>query len=120
MYLTINFQQGIRQQRFEKQVRSIIKDSIKSKPLYLVNATFDATKDDKQYLIRAIIQGTIPITHAQVADMEHQLHALNSDITNKPIKLQIRFVPEQVIESTPVSKDDVKLGNAEIHNIQSK
>lgn len=120
VYLTINFQQGIRKQRFEKQVRSIIKDSIKSKPLYLVNATFDATKDDKQYLIRAIIQGTIPITHAQVADMEHQLHALNSDITNKPIKLQIRFVPEQVIESTPVSKDDVKLGNAEIHNIQSK
>ena len=50
--------------------------------------------------------------------MEKQIQ----DLTDKhfkrpPVKLQVRFVPEQVIESQPITKDNVKLDDKAINQM---
>lgn len=123
VYLTINFSRSLEQQRFEKTVKQIISDNINDKPLYLVSTNFSVGKDERNYLIRAVIQGQTILTKDDVKTMEDAIIA--SDMPTelakkKPIKLQIRFVPEQVIESTPVSREDVKLDKTEVNQIKNQ
>lgn len=123
VYLTINFSRSLEQQRFEKTVKQIISDNISDKPLYLVSTNFNVGKDERNYLIRAVIQGQTILTKDDVKTMENAIIASDMPTElgkNKPIKLQIRFVPEQVIESTPVSREDVKLDKTEVNQIKNQ
>ncbi len=126
VYLALNFNQAIKQQTFEKQVKAIVQKNIENQPSYLVSAQFDANKStDTQtsnYLIRVLIQGLSQPTYEQVRQMENQVQRLSSETypSRIPIKLQVRFVPEQVIQSTAISKDDVKLEKEQINQMNQQ
>ncbi|WP_410471942.1 DUF389 domain-containing protein [Faucicola mancuniensis] len=125
-YLTYNFYQQIDQQRYEKSVNQIIEKGIEHQPSYVLNSSFQQEKNpyadgitpDKYYVIRVTMQGLVAPKHTQVAKMEKQIQ----DLTDKhfkrpPVKLQVRFVPEQVIESQPITKNDVKLDDKAINQM---
>lgn len=139
IYLAMNFQHKIRQQNYEAAVRNIIEQGIADQPNYVVSTSFDIsekkaglsqTPDDptdttptpavKPYLIRVVLQGLVPPSYQDVRDMEQQIIALSHERYPKrpPAKLQVRFVPEQVIETTPVTKDDIKLDPASLNQLK--
>ncbi len=125
-YLSMNFNQSLKQQNFEKSVNKIINTHIQDKPLYLVNTSFEKSNlnigTHSPYLIYALIQGQTLLTHEDVKQMEiaiAQSTATKALLNDKPIKLQIRFVPEQVIQSTPIAKDDIKLDKSKLAQTQS-
>lgn len=127
VYLTYNFQQKIHQQGFEKQVNQLIRDAISQQPLYVVNSSFgvedktrkqaagsEDTHKAKRYLIRVVMQGLVPPSPQQVLQLERQINTLSQQqfASRADIRLQVRFIQEQVIETTPVTSEDVKLDDA--------
>lgn len=133
IYLTINFQQRLKQQTYEKAVNTIINEHIAHQPNYVVSTSFDVAKKADttpsatqsankadSYLIRVILQGISSPSYTDIHAMEQQIIDLSQrQFPNRPTaKLQVRFVPEQVIETTPVTSDDVKLNNASLNQIQ--
>lgn len=131
IYLTINFQQKIKQQNYEIAVKKIVEISIANQPNYVVSTSFDVagktaknqltpTKKDAPYLIRVVLQGLTPPNYSDIAQMEQKVIALSQQQypNRAPAKLQVRFVPEQVIETTPITKDDVKLDEAALNKIK--
>lgn len=121
VYLTLNFNQSIKKQSYEKQVKRIVTQTIEQQPNYLVSTVFDANqkKEDQHYLIRVLLQGLTPPSYQQVQQMERQIAELSKQRypNRKPVKLQVRFIPEQVIEAQPISKDDVKLDDQAVQKI---
>lgn len=130
IYLTLNFQQKLKQQSYETAVNNIIKDTIANQPSYVVNTSFDvgdketktANNAPKRYLIRVLLQGITAPNYTDIHQMEQKITALtHQQFPNRPpAKLQVRFVPEQVIETTPVTKDDVKLDDASLVKMKDK
>lgn len=130
IYLTINFQQKIKQQNYEIAVKKIVETTIANQPNYVVSTSFDVAdkaknqvtpiKKDAPYLIRVVLQGLTPPNYSDIAQMEQKIIALSEQQypNRAPAKLQVRFVPEQVIETTPITKDDVKLDNAALSKIK--
>lgn len=139
IYLTLNFQQKIKQQSYETAVKKIIQTTIVNQPNYVVSISFDVAdkttkntknqtpqsqnsqaKMDKPYLIRVVLQGLTPPNYDDIHQMEQQIIALSErQYPDRPTaKLQVRFVPEQVIETTPVTKDDIKLDNASLNQLK--
>lgn len=125
-YLTFNFNQVLTQKTFEQKVKTIVQHTIENQPSYFVSTQFDAKKFDgkngsqnQNYLIRVLIQGLSQPSYEQVLQMENEINALALQTypNRSPVKLQVRFVPEQVIESTAISKEDVKLDKSEINQI---
>lgn len=133
VYLAVNFQHKMQQQNYEAAVKTIIEQGIANQPSYVVSTSFDVsekkaglsqTPDDptatKPYLIRVVLQGLTPPSYQDVHDMEQQIIALSqARYPNRPpAKLQVRFVPEQVIETTPVTNNDIKLDTASLNQLK--
>lgn len=125
VYLTLNFQQKVKQQSYETAVKNIVKTRIENQPNYMVSTSFDVADKSqtastnpkaKHYLIRVVLQGLAPPDYSDIQQMEQQIITLSeTQYPNRPpAKLQVRFVPEQVIETTPITKADVKLDDASI------
>lgn len=66
-----------------------------------------------------VIQGLITPNQAQAVELERQIQKLAKDtLDDRVIKLQIRFVPEVVIQSTPTDESELKLSPNDIKNLQ--
>ncbi|AWY19997.1 DUF389 domain-containing protein [Moraxella bovis] len=116
-YLSFNFSHTLNEQNFERQSNALIEKSIEHQANYLVSSSIN--KEQKVHVLRAVIQGTEPPSQAQVYELEKAIQKIADDtFKNRTIKLQIRFVPETVIESTPSSESELKLSPDDIRNLQ--
>lgn len=127
VYLTLDFQQRIRQKSYEKAVIEVVQQQIQYQPSYVVSSDFGVVEKGQNnkasadsYMIRVLLQGLIAPNHQDILQMEQNIQTITTERYPKrsPIKLQVRFVPEQVIETTPVSKADVKLDDASISQLE--
>lgn len=113
-YLTINLQTNAKQQVFESSVKQAINDHFIDQGNVLTNTQF--TKANGNQIVRAVIRGeTIPNS----SDVNEIEAVVTQDITENypnylPIKLQLRYIPVQVIESNPVIKDKLDITDAAI------
>ncbi|MEN6670725.1 TIGR00341 family protein [Psychrobacter sp. B38] len=113
-YLTINLQTNAKQQAFENDVKEAINSYFIDKGNVLTNTQFD-TIDDKQ-VVRAVIRGETTPTAYDVQQIET---TITKDMVENfpkypPIKLQLRYLPVQVIESNPVIQDQLDETDAAI------
>lgn len=100
-YLSFNFKHTLNETKFERQSIALIEESIKPQANYLVSS--NVRKEDRGHILRVVIQGVEPPSQAQVRELEKSIQKLSDDIfNNRTMKLQIRFVPETIIESSPV------------------
>ena len=113
-YLTVNLQTNAKQQRFESSVKESINRYFIDKGNVLTNTQFD-TIDDNQ-VVRAVIRGETLPTSADVRKIETMITQDTADNFPKylPIKLQLRYLPVQVIESDPLIKDKLDETDAAI------
>ncbi|STZ63864.1 uncharacterized hydrophobic domain [Moraxella lacunata] len=116
-YLSFNFSHTLNEQNFERQSNALIEKSIEHQANYLVSSSIN--KEQKVHILRAVIQGSQPPSQAQVYELEKAIQKIADDtFKNRTIKLQIRFVPETVIESTPSNESELKLSPNDIKNLQ--
>ena len=104
-YLTINLQTNAKQQVFESSVKEAINSYFIDQGNVLTNTQFD-TSDENQ-VVRAVVRGETTPTSSDVRQIEA---VITQDMVDNfpeylPIKLQLRYLPVQVIESDPVIKD---------------
>ncbi|MGO2965938.1 DUF389 domain-containing protein [Psychrobacter sp. AOP22-C1-22] len=113
-YLTINLQTNAKQQVFESSVKEAINSYFNDKGNVLTNTQFD-TGDENQ-VVRAVIRGeTTPSSY----DVQQIEMIITQDMTENfpdylPIKLQLRYLPVQVIESNPLIQDKLDKTDAAI------
>lgn len=113
-YLTINLQTNAKQQVFESSVKEAINSYFNDKGNVLTNTQFD-TGDENQ-VVRAVIRGeTTPSSY----DVQQIETIITQDMTENfpdylPIKLQLRYLPVQVIESNPLIQDKLDKTDAAI------
>ena len=104
-YLTINLQTNAKQQGFESSVKETINSYFSDKGNVLTNTQFD--KDTSHQVVRAVIRGETTPTFYDVRQIEA---IISQDMADNfpdylPIKLQLRYMPVQVIESHPLIQD---------------
>lgn len=104
-YLTINLQTNAKQQGFESSVKETINSHFSDKGNVLTNTQFD--KDTSHQVVRAVIRGETTPTFYDVRQIEA---IISKDMAEHfpdylPIKLQLRYMPVQVIESHPLIQD---------------
>ena len=104
-YLTINLQTNAKQQGFESSVKETINSYFSDKGNVLTNTQFD--KDTTNQVVRAVIRGETTPTFYDVRQIEA---IISKDMAENfpdylPIKLQLRYMPVQVIESHPLIQD---------------
>ena len=104
-YLTINLQTNAKQQGFESSVKETINSYFSDKGNVLTNTQFD--KDTSHQVVRAVIRGETTPTFYDVRQIEA---IISKDMAEHfpdylPIKLQLRYMPVQVIESHPLIQD---------------
>ncbi len=113
-YLTINLNNNANQQTFENNVKTAINNHFIDKGNVLTNTQFDNT--DEYLTIRAVIRGeTTPSSYdvRQIEDLITQ--DMNDNFSNDlAVKLQLRYVPVQVIESNPLIADKLDKTDAAI------
>ncbi|QOD13484.1 TIGR00341 family protein [Psychrobacter sp. 28M-43] len=113
-YLTINLQTNAKQQVFESSVKEAINNYFIDQGNVLTNTQFD-TLDDNQ-VVRAIVRGeTLPSSY----DVRQIETLITNDMAENfpeylPIKLQLRYLPVQVIESNPTTQDKLDETDAAI------
>ena len=113
-YLSINLQTNAQQQRFESSVKESINSYFIDEGNVLTNTQFD-TVDDNQ-VVRAVIRGeTTPSSY----DVQQIESIITKDMAENypdylPIKLQLRYLPVQVIESNPLIQDKLDETDAAI------
>jgi len=113
-YLTINLQTNAKQQVFESNVKEAINSYFIDQGNVLTNTQFD-TSDENQ-VVRAVVRGETTPTSSDVRQIEA---VITQDMADNfpeylPIKLQLRYLPVQVIESDPVTKDKLDETDAAI------
>ncbi|MBH0005797.1 DUF389 domain-containing protein [Psychrobacter sp. SWN149] len=113
-YLTINLQTNAKQQVFESSVKEMINSYFIGRGNVLTNTQFD-TLDDNQ-VVRAVIRGETLPTSEDVRKIET---IITQDMADNfpdylPIKLQLRYLPVQVIESNPLVTDKLDKTDAAI------
>ncbi len=113
-YLTINLQTNAKQQAFENNVKETINSYFIDKGNVLTNTQFD-TIDDNQ-VVRAVIRGETTPSSSDVRQIES---VITQDMEENfpdylPIKLQLRYLPVQVIESHPLIQDKLDETDAAI------
>jgi uncharacterized hydrophobic protein (TIGR00271 family) len=113
-YLTINLQTNAKQQVFESNVKETINSYFIDKGNVLTNTQFE-TVDDNQ-VVRAVIRGETTPSSYDVRQIEL---AITQDMATNfpkylPIKLQLRYLPVQVIESNPLIQDKLDETDAAI------
>lgn len=104
-YLTINLQTNAKQQGFESSVKETINNYFSDKGNVLTNTQFD--KDTTHQVVRAVIRGETTPSSYDVRQIEA---IINQDMAEHfpdylPIRLQLRYMPVQVIESHPLIQD---------------
>lgn len=104
-YLTINLQTNAKQQGFESSVKETINSYFSDKGNVLTNTQFD--KDPSHQVVRAVIRGETTPTFYDVRQIEA---IISKDMAEHfpdylPIKIQLRYMPVQVIESHPLIQD---------------
>ena len=104
-YLTINLQTNAKQQGFESSVKETINSYFSDKGNVLTNTQFD--KDTSHQVVRAVIRGETTPTFYDVRQIEA---IISKDMAEHfpdylPIKLQLRYMPVQVIESHPLIQE---------------
>lgn len=115
-YLSVNFKHTMNQQNFERQTTELIEKHIEQQANYLLSTSF--TQENKTTIVRAVIQGVDTPNSRQALLLEKDIQALADDaFKQRQIKLQIRFVPEIVIQSTPVDESELKLSPKDIENL---
>ena len=104
-YLSINLQTSAKQQGFENNVKETINSYFSDKGNVLTNTQFD--KSDANQVVRAVIRGETTPSSYDVRQIEA---IIEQDMADNfpgylPIKLQLRYMPVQVIESHPLIQD---------------
>lgn len=104
-YLTINLQTNAKQQGFESSVKETINNYFSDKGNVLTNTQFD--KNDTDQVVRAVIRGETTPTFYDVRQIEA---IISKDMAKNfpdylPVRLQLRYMPVQVIESHPLVKE---------------
>ena len=104
-YLTINLQTNAKQQVFESSVKETINSYFSDKGNVLTNTQFDRT--DGNQVVRAVIRGETTPNSYDVRQIET---IITQDMVDNfpdylPIKIQLRYIPVQVIESHPLIQD---------------
>ncbi len=104
-YLSINLQTSAKQQGFENNVKETINSYFSDKGNVLTNTQFD--KSDTNQVVRAVIHGETTPSSYDVRQIEA---IIEQDMADNfpgylPIKLQLRYMPVQVIESHPLIQD---------------
>lgn len=113
-YLTINLQTNAKQQVFESSVKEAINSYFIDKGNVLTNTQFDTSENNK--VVRAVIRGeTLPSSY----DVRQIETIITQDMVENfpeylPIKLQLRYLPVQVIESNPLVQDKLDKTDAAI------
>jgi len=113
-YLTLNLQSNAEQQAFENQVKEAINQHFDSQGNVLTNTQFD--KVGGHQVIRAVIRGeTIP----SATDVREIEQVIMKNMNEKfpdylPVKLQLRYLPVQVIESDPLGDNQLDETDAAI------
>ncbi|WP_131667182.1 DUF389 domain-containing protein [Psychrobacter pygoscelis] len=114
IYLSINLNTIAKQQRFESDVKAAINDHFIDRGNVLTNTQFD--KQDGYQNIRAVVRGETDPTPYDVQQIEA---VITQDIEENypnylPVKLQLRYLPIQVIESNPLIQDKLDETDAAI------
>lgn len=113
-YLTINLQTNAKQQVFESSTKEAINNYFIDKGNVLTNTQFD-TSDENQ-VVRAVIRGESTPSSYDVRKIEA---IITADMVENfpeylPIKLQLRYLPVQVIEANPLVTDKLDKTDAAI------
>lgn len=113
-YLTINLQASAKKQAFESNVKETINSYFVDKGNVLTNTQFDTMGDNQ--VVRAIIQGEATPSSYDVQQIEA---IIAQDMKENfpdylPLKLQLRYLPVQVIESHPLIQDKLDETDATI------
>ena len=113
-YLTINLQTNAKQQAFENNVKEAISEHFSDQGNVLTNTQFD--KNNGFQIIRAVIRGESSPNSEDVQQIESVITKDMKENFPKylPIKLQLRYLPVQVIESDPLIKDKLDETDAAI------
>ena len=113
-YLTINLNKNARQQTFESTVKETINSYFSDKGNVLTNTQFDTTGDNQ--IVRAIIRGETTPSSYDVQQIEATIteNMAANFPSYLPIKIQLRYLPVQVIEANPLSTDKLDKTDAAI------
>ena len=114
VYLSINLNTNARQQAFENNVKETINSYFVDKGNVLTNTQFD--KIEGKHMVRAVVQGE---TAPNAYDVQQIEATITRDMANKfpnylPIKIQLRYLAVQVIESNPLTQDKLNKTDAAI------
>ena len=114
IYLTINLNTNARQQTFENNVKETINIYFKSKGNVLTNTQFN--RADGNEIVRAVIRGETTPSSYDVRQIEATITQNMADNFPDylPIRLQLRYLPVQVIESNPMTQDQLDQTDAAI------
>ena len=122
IYLSYDLNKNANQQAFENNVKTAINSYFIDKGNVLTNTQFDSTNE---YLtIRAVIRGETTPSSYDVRQIEAIITQdiadnfskgfINRRANELPIKLQLRYLPVQVIESNPLTADKLDQTDAAI------
>ncbi|MGP4863199.1 DUF389 domain-containing protein [Psychrobacter sp. T6-5] len=114
IYLTLNLNSNAKQQTFENNVKEAINNHFIDQGNVLTNTQFD--KNNGFQIIRAVVRGE---TSPNSEDVQQIEDVITKDMAENfpkylPIKLQLRYLPVQVIESDPLIKDKLDETDAAI------
>ncbi|MDX2372757.1 DUF389 domain-containing protein [Psychrobacter sp. PP-21] len=114
IYLTLNLNSNAKQQTFENNVKEAINDHFIDQGNVLTNTQFD--QNNEFQIIRAVIRGETSPSSQDVQQIEDVITKDMAENFPKylPIKLQLRYLPVQVIESDPLIKDKLDETDAAI------
>ncbi|SNT69487.1 TIGR00341 family protein [Psychrobacter sp. LV10R520-6] len=114
IYLTINLNTNARQQTFENNVKETVNSYFKSKGNVLTNTQFNRANGNE--VVRAVIRGETTPSSYDVRQIEATITQDMADNFPKylPVKLQLRYLPVQVIESDPMIQDKLDQTDAAI------
>ena len=114
IYLTLNLNSNAKQQTFENNVKKAINHHFIDQGNVLTNTQFE--KNNGFQIIRAVIRGETSPNSQDVQQIEDVISKNMAKNFPKylPIKLQLRYLPVQVIESDPLIKDKLDETDAAI------
>ncbi len=113
-YLSINLNTNAKQQTFESSVKETINNYFIDKGNVLTNTQFD--RDDDHQIVRAVIRGETTPSSYDVRQIEADItQTMADDFPDYlPIKIQLRYLPVQVIEANPFVTDKLDKTDAAI------
>ena len=113
-YLTINLQTNAKKQMFESSTKEAISSYFIDKGNVLINTQFNTSNENQ--VVRAVIRGETTPTSYDVRQIEAMIseNMAENFPDYLPIKLQLRYLPVQVIESNPLITDKLDETDAAI------